>query len=57
MRKFTNEEINKGYMEMSDINLAISHADFIYESEAMSRLGELYNEMGKKKSQNRAKEG
>ncbi len=34
-----------GYKEMGAINLAISHADFKYENEAMIKLGDVYSEM------------
>ena len=42
-----------GYKEMGAINLAISHADFKYENEAMIKLGDVYNEMATKETENR----
>lgn len=36
MKNFTKDEVAKGYVEMGAINLAISHADFVYENEAMA---------------------
>jgi hypothetical protein len=39
------KQIAIGYKEMGAINLAISHADFKYENEAMIKLGDVYNEM------------
>lgn len=44
-----------GYKEMGTINLAISHADFKYENEAMIKLGDVYNEMVTKDTEDYAK--
>lgn len=47
------KQMVKGYKEMGDINLKISHADFKYENEAMIKLGDVYNEMATKETGNR----
>lgn len=46
MRKFTKDEIAKGYMEMRDINLSISKEYFEAENQAME-IGDAKYEMGK----------
>jgi len=50
MRRFTIEEMANGYVDMGDINLAISQEYFEVENQAM-RLGDAYDEVDKKKSE------
>lgn len=52
MRRFSVKDMARGYKEMGTINLAISHADFEYEDEAMKKLGDVYDEMGAKEGKN-----
>lgn len=49
MKKVNKDEMAKGYMEMSAINLAISEECFEVENQAVI-LGDAYYEMASKKS-------
>lgn len=49
------KQMAAGYREMGVVNLAISHADFKYENEAMIKLGDVYNEMATEDTEGNAK--